>query len=163
MRQRIVPQDIEIREKLKKIFVSRRKRWLTRGAFIRYNTARIFCRPQFRKNLLLGRESRLESEDLYSQPQKSSGRVFSRRASFDFLAIHRVLLQNSPRLARKSLAHPEFSVMNTDSKLRRCPPCFVPISPKSVSAPRSTASASVWRPATAARCWPAAAPRAASA
>ena len=93
MRQRIVPQDIEIGKKYKKIFVSRRKRWLTRGAFIRYNTARIFCRPQFRKNLLLGRESRLESENLYSQPQKSSGRVFSRHASFDFLAIHRVLLR----------------------------------------------------------------------
>ena len=91
MRQRIAPEDIEIGKKYKKIFVSRQKRWLTRGAFIRYNTARIFCRPQFRKNLLLGRESRLESENLYSQPQKSSGRVFSRHASFNFFAIHRVL------------------------------------------------------------------------
>ena len=93
MRQRIVPQDIEIGKKYKKIFVSRRKRWLTRGAFIRYNTARIFCRPQFRKNLLLGRESRLESENLYSQPQKSSGRVFSRHAALNYLEIYQAFLR----------------------------------------------------------------------
>lgn len=101
MRQRIVPQDIEIGKKYKKIFVSRRKRWLTRGAFIRYNTARIFCRPQFRKNLLLGRESRLESENLYSQPQKSSGRVFSRHAPFNFFAMHRVLLRKFASFCEK--------------------------------------------------------------